>query len=70
MTKRARPLFTVKQYANHTPWICVEYATADEGMPIDLFGFDVRPGTSFDRAREIAQYMNDNLGDFTVTELP
>lgn len=67
MTKRAQPLFTVKQYASHVPFICIEYATADDGMPADLFGFDVKPGTSFERAREIAQYVNDNLGDFTVT---
>jgi len=63
-------LFTVKQYASHVPWICIEYATAEDGMPVEIFGFDVRPGTSFERAEEIARYMNDNLGDFTVTGLP
>lgn len=67
MTKRAQPLFTVNQYASHVPYISIEYATADDGMPTELFGFDVKPGTSFERAREIAQYMNDNLGDFTIT---
>lgn len=69
MTKRAQPIFTVKQYASHEPWICIEYATAEEGMPNDLFGFDVRPGTSFQKAEEIARYMNENIGDFTFTKL-
>lgn len=69
MTHRARPLFTVKQYESRHPWICIEYATADADMPNDLFGFDLKAGTSFDRALEIAQYLNDNLEEFSFTKL-
>ena len=69
MTKRARPIFTVKQYASQEPWICIEYATAEDGMPNDLFGFDVRPGTSFQEAEEIARYLDENIESFTVTKL-
>ncbi|PTU02142.1 hypothetical protein DBR45_13860 [Pseudomonas sp. HMWF031] len=69
MTKRARPVFKVKQHVSHEPWICIEYATSDEGMTEDLYGFDLKPGTSFEKAEEIARYMNANLGDFTFTKL-
>lgn len=69
MTKRAQPIFTVKQYVSREPWICIEYATAEDGMSNDLFGFDVKPGTSFQRAEEIARYLNENLGDFTFTKV-
>ena len=65
---RAQPLLTVKQYASHAPYSCIEYATADDGIPAELFGFDVKAGTSFDRALEIVQYMSENLEDFAVTE--
>lgn len=69
MTKRARPLFTVKQYPdNHQPWICIEYWNSDPGMPNNLYGFELEPGVSFDKALEIAQYMSDNLKEFTFTK--
>lgn len=70
MTKRAKPVFTVKEYHDGQPWICVEFWTADDGMPMDLYGFDVEPGTSLARAKEIADYMQDNLTNFTITKLP
>lgn len=70
MTKRADPIFTVKQYPSTEPWICIEYATAEAGMSNDLFGFDLPPGTSFEKAKEIAIYMQDNLTNFTRTPLP
>ena len=68
MTLRAKPIFTVKQYANRHPWICIEYATADDGMPQDLFGFELAAGTSFEKAVEIASYLNANLVEFSFTK--
>jgi hypothetical protein len=69
MTLRARPIFTVKQYAeSHQPWICIEYWNNDPGMPMHLYGFDLEQGISFEKAKEIAQYMNDNLKEFTYTK--
>lgn len=68
MTKRAKPIFTVKQYPNRQPWICIEYWTAEDGMPSELFGFDLAEGTDASKAKEIAQFMNDNLEHFTCTK--
>ncbi len=68
MTKRAKPIFTVKQYPSHQPWICIEYLQREEGMPKELFGFDIAEGTPFEKAKEIAEFMNDNLQHFTVTK--
>ena len=70
MTLRARPIFTVKQYGSRHPWICIEYATADDDMPKDLFGFELAKGTTFDKALEIASYLNANLEEFSFTKLP
>lgn len=70
MTKRASPIFTVKQYVSGQPWICIEYATVEPGIPSALYGFDLPDGTNHQKALEIAQYMQDNLGAFTYTKLP
>lgn len=68
MTKRAKPVFTVKEYGDGQPWICIEYWNSEEGMPNDLYGFDLEPGTDIHKAKEIAKYMNDNLEHFTYTK--
>lgn len=67
MTSRAKPIFAVKQYASRQPWIAIEYSTADKDMPNSLFGFDLPDGTSFDKAEEIAAYLNKNLTEFSCT---
>ncbi|WP_122588608.1 hypothetical protein [Pseudomonas viridiflava] len=68
MTSRAKPIFTVKQYTDQQPWICIEYATEEPGMTHDLFGFDLKTGTAFKKALEIAEYLNENLEHFTFTK--
>lgn len=68
MTVRAKPIFTVKEYAEGQPWICIEYWNNEPGMPMDLFGFDLAPGTSIQKAKEVAKFMNDNLEQFSFTK--
>ena len=67
-TDRASYVFTVKEYADGTPWIMLETLRDDLELLKDGFlGFDLPKGTSFDKAKEIAKYMRDNLGDMTYT---
>lgn len=68
MTTRAKPVFTVKEYHDGHPWICVEFLTADKDMPMHTYGFDLEPGTTYERAKEVAEFMQDNLIHFTVTK--
>ncbi|QPN47336.1 hypothetical protein I5S86_10790 [Priestia aryabhattai] len=71
MTVRARTHFTVKEHdGGKEPWICIEYLTAEDGMPQDTFGFDLPVGTTYEQAKEIARYMNDHIEQFSVTKWP
>lgn len=70
MTKRAKSSFTVNQYpGSHQPWIAIELDDEDEGMTRDLFGFDLAAGTTFQNAEQIAKFLNENLKEFTVTNM-
>lgn len=70
MTLRAKPLFRVHQHndADHTPWIEIGYLTSDDGMPMDLFGLDLPAGTDFQRALQIAEFLNQTIQSFTFTK--
>lgn len=37
-------------------------------MTQDLLGFDLKPGTTFEQAQQIAKYLDDNLEEFTFTK--
>jgi hypothetical protein len=69
VTKRLQPIFAVHQYPDdaHTPWIEIQNATADQGFPPQMFGFELKPETSFEQAVEIAAYLNSRITDFTCT---
>ena len=70
MTKRARFQFAVKEYLHGDPWIAFEPTNEPpDGFPKSLFGFDLPEGTTLERAEQIADFMNSNLSDFTVTPL-
>jgi hypothetical protein len=70
VTKRAKASFTVNQYASsHQSWIAIELDGEEDGMTRDLFGFDLKPGTTFERAKQIAQFMNENLEEFTFINM-
>lgn len=70
VTKRAKSSFTVNQYpGSHQPWIAIELDEDEEGMTRDLFGFDLATGTTFQRAEQIAKFLNENLKEFTFTNI-
>lgn len=73
MTTRARFGFVVKGYPDGTPWIAFEPQHGQlhgEGLPSGVFGFDLRKGTTGKRAEEIANFLNENISQFTFTAMP
>ena len=64
MTERGEYRFTVKEYASGAPFIAAE--PAGDTLSIGQLGFDLTPGTSYDKAREIARYMNDHIEYVTL----
>ena len=73
MTIRARFRFTVKAYANGTPWIAFEPLTAQfsaQELPTGIFGFDLPNGTSSEKAESIAEFLTENIDQFTFTKMP
>jgi len=76
-TYRARYVFKVKEYPRQPgakraePFLAAEPFSG--GLPIledgSLIGFDLPDGTSYERAQEIARFLNQNLTDMTYTHL-
>lgn len=68
-TYRAEYVFTVKEYADGTPWIALEQLSENSvPLPDEAFlGFDLPKGTSYEKAKEIARYMRKNLDKLTMT---
>ena len=66
MTKRMQPVFTIKEFHNGQPYICIESYKADDGFPEQAYGFDLPDGTTMERAREIRDFLKENLINFTV----
>jgi len=68
MTERARYVFSAKTSADGNPWISMEplnkrLSILEKGF----LGFDLPLGTTPQRAREIEQFLNDNLTFLTYT---
>lgn len=62
--------FTVKEYDGGTPWIALE--PRDEqpaAFKNGLLGFDLPKGTSYNKAKEVASFLNENLGDLSYTSI-
>lgn len=73
MTVRAKFRFVVKQYANEKPWIAFEPLGGQlkgEDLPTGIFGFDCPEGTTFDKAEELANYLDKNIEGLTFTAMP
>jgi len=68
-TQRGNYIFTVKEYADGTPWIAMEPSGKAIEFPNEgFFGFDLRKGTNIQRAREIAKYLNNNISELSFTQ--
>jgi hypothetical protein len=56
-----QPVFTIKEFGDGQPFICMECYKADDGFPDQPFGFDLPPGTTMERAKEIRDFLKVNL---------
>lgn len=68
-THRAKVKFYVKEYGEGQPWIVVE---PDDGKNLPFvgdgfLGIDLPEGTSYERAREIAKFLNKNIAAISHT---
>ena len=71
MTGRDPCRFTVKEYGDGTPYIAIE--PCDGNLVLLQFGdlyFDMREGTTFEKAKEIAAYLNNNIESLAYTLPP
>ncbi|CAG0935068.1 hypothetical protein TFLX_03893 [Thermoflexales bacterium] len=66
-TIRGNFLFKVSEYGDGTPFIVLESRQSQKELEKILVGFDLPNDTSLDRAKEIAHYLNQNLGDLQMT---
>jgi len=73
MTTRARFTFVVKQNGDGTPWIAFTPQHGQlrgEELPSGIFGFELPEGTTGKRAEEIANFLDENISQFTFTAMP
>ena len=66
MPTRSNVRFTVKEYASGKPWILVEQLRGNLELTGSL-GLDLRDGTTYDLARDIARYLNDHIAAISHT---
>jgi hypothetical protein len=69
-TERGDYRFTVKKFADGTPWIVLEPLGRQLNVLGDGFlGFELKPRTSLDQADRIADFMNRNIDTVSYTSL-
>ncbi|MFZ5391856.1 MAG: hypothetical protein ACOZAR_01545 [Patescibacteria group bacterium] len=69
-TTRGKYVFTVKEYEGGQPWICFEpYMAPPDTQRQFMYSFELPKGTSYERAKEIAAFMRENLDDFSCTTI-
>jgi hypothetical protein len=67
---RAVPRFRVAESSNDRPWIVMERLKGDKLQMFSksiVIGFDLPPGTTLERAKEIAGFLNHNLTQVSET---
>ena len=71
MTERAQYIFTVKEYDGGVPWLMLDLLRSpDIGiLQKQMLGLDLRPGTTYDEARELANILNAKISHLTCTDL-
>jgi hypothetical protein len=69
MTERARYIFEVKEYDGGQPWIIMN-PLSGEVPPLTkgFIGFDLAQGTTYEKAREIADLLNREIIHVAYTE--
>ncbi len=70
-TERARFLFRVQESAAGAPfWIMPEAWDRElSGLGDGFLGFELPEATTFERANEIADFLNDNIESISYTRL-
>jgi len=73
-THKARYMFKGKEGMNRDAWIAFE--PWDKDLPMlqesggkhnAFLGFDLKEGTTYEQAREVAQYLNDHVAEVKCT---
>ncbi len=68
-TERARHKITVKEYADGTPFLAFELLEGDglASFPDVHFGLDLRAGTTYEQAQELARQINQGVQGLSAT---
>jgi hypothetical protein len=70
MTERIRMSFNVKEIPGGQPWICLEPIKEDLIVLGNGFlGFDLPAGNTIEKAKEIAQFLEENIATVSYTKL-
>ena len=70
MTERVRMSFKVKEFTDGQPWIFLE--PVDEDLIVlgnGFLGFDLPNGTTIEKAKEIAEFLEENIANVSHTKL-
>lgn len=62
--------FCITEYPDGTPWIMCQSAGPDIFNGKGYLGVEVPTGTTFEQAKRIADYLNDNVVAITYTKFP
>jgi hypothetical protein len=70
MTERVRMNFKVKEFPDGQPWICLEPVQEDLIVLANGFlGFDLPRGTTIEKAKKIAEFLEENIANVSCTKL-
>ena len=70
MTERVRMSFKVKEFTDGQPWIFLE--PVDEDLIVlgnGFLRFDLPNGTTIEKAKEIAEFLEENIANVSYTKL-
>ena len=68
-TDHTRCTFTLKEHADGTPWVMVEpYAPGIPALENGFIGLTLRPGVSFEQAKEIVRKLSENFEGVSYTQ--
>lgn len=70
-TQRGRFFFKVAEFGDGTPWIMTEPYYPEDRLPAlgkdGFVGFDLKPGTTHQQAKDIAEFLNKHIESITCT---
>ena len=69
MTERVRMSFKVKEFPGGQPWICLKPVKEDLIVLGNGFlGFDLPAETTIEKAKEIAEFLEENIANVSYTK--